>query len=336
MGRISVRKGTIVSSKILENLYGPKIVNPINFSNRYANKTLEEKILVATTEEISVKKLGAETKIMAEEVQITLEIVPWKIANNPVSEPLSTEREAYPTSKNSNLWEERMEREGRVDNPENNEANNEPKMFGFPILDITRNATMKNIPLSSLNHFNDISSKYPDSFLFKFDILCRSYNYIDNAQNLKLFLATLKNLALRWFMSLGEHTITSWDDMKETFLQKYQDYCGPRDAKNDIFKMQQTEEESLEDYLEKFLYNYQKNKQVSLDLPTIRTIFLKEYGMTIWKYLISLALAMFIKNHLLKLLNTTRSTLVVKLKLGESQENLQVKLENPLQVVKLE
>jgi len=48
-------------------------------------------------------------------------------------------------------------------------------------------------------------------------------------------------------MSLGEHIITSWDDMKATFIQKYQDYYRPRDANNDIFKMQQTEEESLED-----------------------------------------------------------------------------------------
>ena len=39
--------------------------------------------------------------------------------------------------------------------------------------------------------------------------------------------------------------------------------------------MQQSEEESLEDYLERFLYNYQKTKQFSLDTPTVRTIFLK-------------------------------------------------------------
>jgi hypothetical protein len=33
--------------------------------------------------------------------------------------------------------------------------------------------------------------------------------------------------------------------------------------------------ESLEDYLERFLYNYQKTKQFTLDTTTIRTIFLK-------------------------------------------------------------
>jgi hypothetical protein len=39
--------------------------------------------------------------------------------------------------------------------------------------------------------------------------------------------------------------------------------------------MKQFEEESLEDYLERFLYNYQNTKKVSLDTTTVRTIFLK-------------------------------------------------------------
>jgi hypothetical protein len=39
--------------------------------------------------------------------------------------------------------------------------------------------------------------------------------------------------------------------------------------------MQQSEEESLEDYLERFLYNYQNTKQFSLDKTIVRTVFLK-------------------------------------------------------------
>jgi hypothetical protein len=186
------------------------------------------------------------------------------IPNNPVVEP-SLSGETSPTP--YNLFRDMAEEEGN--------AANETETFGFPILDIARDIAMKNIPLSSLPHFHGMSTEDPDSFLFEFDILCRSYNYTDNAQKLKLFPATLKDSALRWFMSLGEHTILSWDGMKETFLQKYQDYCRPRDARNDIFKMQQSEEESLEDYLERFLYNYQKTKQFSLDTTTVRTIFLK-------------------------------------------------------------
>ena len=39
--------------------------------------------------------------------------------------------------------------------------------------------------------------------------------------------------------------------------------------------MSQQEDESLEEYLERFLYNLQKSKQHSLNPYTIRTIFLK-------------------------------------------------------------
>ena len=133
---------------------------------------------------------------------------------------------------------------------------------------------MKNINPSILPTFHGMSTEDPDAFLFEFDILCRSYNYVNDAQKLKLSPATLKDAALRWFMGLEEYTIRTWDQMKGTFLKKYQDYCKSKDVKNDIFKMQQLEDETLEDYLERFLYNSKKSKQ-RLNDNIVRTIFLK-------------------------------------------------------------
>jgi hypothetical protein len=72
--------------------------------------------------------------------------------------------------------------------------------FGFPILDTTPNVNMNNIPLSTLPTFYGKNSEDPDTFLFEFDILCRRYNYVQDAQKLKLFPTTLKDSALRWFM----------------------------------------------------------------------------------------------------------------------------------------
>jgi len=95
---------------------------------------------------------------------------------------------------------------------------------------------MKNIPMESLPLFYGKSSEDPNAFLFEFDILYRSYNYYDDAHKLKFFPATLKYAALRWFMSLGEHTIYSWDDMKPVFLKRYQYFCKIRDI-NDILGM---------------------------------------------------------------------------------------------------
>ena len=84
---------------------------------------------------------------------------------------------------------------------------------------------MKNIPPSILPNFYGMTSKDPDSFLFEFDILCRTYGYTDDTHKLYLFPATFKTVALKWFMGLGEdtkwfmglgeHTITSWDDMRD-------------------------------------------------------------------------------------------------------------------------
>jgi len=63
-------------------------------------------------------------------------------------------------------------------------------------------------------------SEDPDSFMFEFDILCRTYGYIDDTHKLHLFPTTLKAAALKWFMGLREHSTTSWEEMKEIFLKK--------------------------------------------------------------------------------------------------------------------
>ena len=53
--------------------------------------------------------------------------------------------------------------------------------------------------------------------------------------------------------------------MKAIFLKKYQDYWKSKDSRNDIFKIQQLEDENLKDYMERFSYISQKSKYH--DLP---------------------------------------------------------------------
>ena len=118
------------------------------------------------------------------------------------------------------------------------EEQEDEQTFIFPILDQAPNVTMKNTNPSILPTFHGMITEDLNAFLFKYDILCRSYNYVDDAQKLKVFPSTLKNVALRWLMGLGEYSIRSWDEMKNTFLKKYQDYCKSKDSKDDIFKMQ--------------------------------------------------------------------------------------------------
>jgi hypothetical protein len=147
--------------------------------------------------------------------------------------------------------------------------------FGFTILDTPTNVNMKNIPFSAVPTFYGKKSEDPDTFLFEFEILCRSYNYMQDAQKLKLFPATLKDSALRWFMGLEESSIRSWEAMKDIFLKKYQDYCNTKESCNDIFKIQQLEDETLVDYMEIFGYISQKSKYHDLPEDAIRALFLK-------------------------------------------------------------
>ena len=55
-------------------------------------------------------------------------------------------------------------------------------IFVFPIVDPDIVSQMKNIPPSGLPHFHGKVHEDPDSFLFEFDILCRSYDYATEAQ----------------------------------------------------------------------------------------------------------------------------------------------------------
>ena len=122
----------------------------------------------------------------------------------------------------------------------------------FPFLIPTQQGTqnLKNIPSAILPKFYGLITEDPKTFLFEFDILFQSYDYTTNAHKLKLFPSTLKEAALRWFMSLGASDVPDWQTMSNLFLAKYKDYCWGHDLKgDDIFKMSQREDETLEDYV---------------------------------------------------------------------------------------
>jgi hypothetical protein len=78
-------------------------------------------------------------------------------------------------------------------------------------------------------------------------------------------------------MGLGESCIRYWDEMKTTFLKKHQDYRRTKDSRNDIFKMQQQAEESLGDFVDRFIYVLQNIKPRTLRDEIARREILEEY-----------------------------------------------------------
>ena len=61
-------------------------------------------------------------------------------------------------------------------------------------------------------------------------------------------------------MGLGANVVGTWYEMKTLFLDQYKEYCKASSSRgDDIFKISQKEEETLEDYVSHFLYTLQKN-----------------------------------------------------------------------------
>ena len=97
---------------------------------------------------------------------------------------------------------------------------NEEDPLGFPIQDTDGSVHMKNIPPSFLPKFNGLRLEDPKTFLFEFEIVCGSYGYLLKTQKLRLFLATLKDRDLKWFMCLWTNSIRSWNGMQKNISRK--------------------------------------------------------------------------------------------------------------------
>ena len=62
--------------------------------------------------------------------------------------------------------------------------------------------------------------------------------------------------------------------MKQVFLEKYQEYCNTKDKREELFKMVQKEDESLEDFMERLLYIVQRVGQMNMGLDVLKIILL--------------------------------------------------------------
>jgi len=133
---------------------------------------------------------------------------------------------------------------------------------------------MKKISPSALPHFHGLTTEDSDTFLFEFVVLCRTYDYEEDEQKLKLFPFTLKDAALHWFMGLPRNSITTWAQMEHAFNHKYQDYYRSKDTKEEIFEMTMGSDESLEDYEERFQLSC-KRARCTLDPESLKLFLVR-------------------------------------------------------------
>ena len=76
-------------------------------------------------------------------------------------------------------------------------------------------------------------------------------------------------------MSLGGETVAMWDQMKQVFLLKYQEYCRTKDKREYLFKMVQKDDESLEDFFDRILYNVQRSDHTTIGSDFLKIILLR-------------------------------------------------------------
>lgn len=73
--------------------------------------------------------------------------------------------------------------------------------------------------------------------------------------------------------------------MESSFLEKCQSYCTISDRKEELFKIRKNEDESLEDYLDRFIFlsKWCGGEVISLDI--LKTLFLKGLDDKAWRSL---------------------------------------------------
>ena len=56
---------------------------------------------------------------------------------------------------------------------------------------------------------------------------------------------------------------------------KYQEYCRTKDKREELFKMVQKDNESLEDFVERLMYNVQRSDHTTIGSDVLKIILLR-------------------------------------------------------------
>ena len=75
-------------------------------------------------------------------------------------------------------------------------------------------------------------------------------------------------------MGLPGNSISTWAQMQQPFNNKYRDYCRYKETKGEIFRMTMGNDESLEDYEERFQLSYKRAK-CTLDPESLKLVLLR-------------------------------------------------------------
>ena len=115
--------------------------------------------------------------------------------NSELEDPIGEPPEIYEDP----ITEEELENTPSEAMAENRNGRREDERIegAFPIRETNGDMKMKNISHLALPHFHGLTTEDPDTFLFEFAVLFRTYDYAEDEQKLKLFPSILKDASLR-------------------------------------------------------------------------------------------------------------------------------------------
>ena len=133
--------------------------------------------------------------------------------------------------------------------------NQQPLCITFPILDTTTTFELKSGLIHLLPTFHGLVGEDPHKHLKDLHVLCTSMKptgVIEEQIKLKAFLFSLKDSAKDWLYYLPSESITTWNEMKRLFLEKYFLASRAANIRKKICGVRQHNRESLHEYWERF------------------------------------------------------------------------------------
>ena len=129
----------------------------------------------------------------------------------------------------------------------------QPLCIEYPQLEVIFELKLGMIHL--LPTFHGFTGEDPNKHMKKFHVVCLSMKptkiYEEQVQ-LRTFQFSLADSAKEWLYYLSFSTITTWNEMKKLFLEKYFPASKATNIRNKICGIQQMNGESLYEYWERF------------------------------------------------------------------------------------
>ncbi|XP_062150390.1 uncharacterized protein LOC133859075 [Alnus glutinosa] len=135
------------------------------------------------------------------------------------------------------------------------DLNQQPLCITFPTLDATTTFELKSGLIHLLPTFYGLTGEDPHKHLKELHVVCTSMKptgVTEEQIKLRAFPFSLKDSAKNWLYYLPSGSITTWNEMKRLFLEKYFPASRASNIRKEICGVRQHNGESLHEYWERF------------------------------------------------------------------------------------